>query len=84
VTILITDNRLPGKQVLAETADKQKAAPEAAEFASFGTVLRCSKMRKNRGFRGISGPTQAVPWQTFLRRRCEINISQTFRKTNKK
>jgi hypothetical protein len=55
VTILITDNRLPGKPVLAETADKQKAVPKEAEFASFGTVLRCSKMRKNRGFRWYFG-----------------------------
>ena len=36
--------RLPGKQVLDEIADKQKAVPKEAEFASFGTVLRCSKI----------------------------------------
>ena len=36
--------RLPKKQVLDKMADKQKAVPEEAEVASFGTVFLCSKI----------------------------------------
>ena len=36
--------RLPGKQVLAETADKQKAVPKEADLASNGTVFYVVKI----------------------------------------
>ena len=36
--------RLPGKQVLEKKADKQKAVPKEAVFASFGTAFYVVKI----------------------------------------
>jgi len=40
----VSSVHLPRKQVLAETADKQKAVPKEAEFASNGTVFYVVKI----------------------------------------
>ena len=43
-TKFVRSVRLPGKQVLEKKADKQKAVPEEADLASFGTVFYVVKI----------------------------------------
>ena len=66
--------RLPGKQVLAETADKQKTVPEEADRLPLGDcfccfiviselkyVVKCEKIVVLRGFRGYFDANSCSP-----------------------